>query len=145
MLQYSKFAMDCKGKFEKLSGQELLDYAKDVIDECFDLDPCNPVQSEGIKEDMDTLGSLCDKLSIVTVRMWHAQDDLYRFRRMTPEEWQEEFGDDPDKVRQILVRACELNLQRNQLTDEIDQLHSDSLAMDEEEKKKLVAKKHKQY
>lgn len=94
---------------------------------------------------MDTIGSLTDKLSIVTVRMWHAQDDLYRFRRMTPDEWAEEFGDDPDRVRHILKRACDLNLQRNQLMDEIDKLNVEQLSMTEEEKKKLYQPKWKNY
>lgn len=111
----------------------------------FASDPCNPVKSEGEREEMDTFGSLVDKLSIVTTRMWHAQDDLYRFRRMTDEEWEAEFGDDPMKVRKILTRACELNLQRNQLIDEIDKLNVEQLSMSDEDKEKLYQPKHKMY
>lgn len=111
----------------------------------FAIDPCNPVEEEGRKTEMDTFGSLVDKLAIVTTRMWHAQDDLYRFRRMSDEEWEAEFGDDPMKVRNILTRACELNLQRNQLIDEIDKLNVEQLSMDEEDKKKLYQPKHKLY
>lgn len=108
-------------------------------------DPCNPIKEEGEKRKMDTLGSLVDKLSIVTTRMWHAQDDLYRFRRMTDEEWETEFGNDPMKVRKILTRACELNLQRNQLIDEIDKLNVEQLSMSDDEKIKLFQPKHKMY
>lgn len=144
MLQYCKFA-DYVYAYDKLPDQDLLILAKKAIDECFDDDPCDPIELEGKREEMDTLGNLMDKLSIVTVRMWHAQDDLYRYRRMSKEEWQNEFKDDPDRVRHTLVRACELNLQRNQLMDEIDQMFRDVLEMDEEDRKKLVQRKHKAY
>lgn len=145
MLEYTKLAEACKDKIQNLSDEELVVFAKETIDECFVSDPCDIVPSEGRREEMDTLGNLVDKLAIVTVRMWHAQDDLYRYRRMSTEEWQAEFAGDPDRVRHTLVRACELNLQRNQLMDEIDKLHLESLSMDEEEKQKLSAPKHKQY
>lgn len=145
MLEYIKLAEACKDTIGSLSDDQLLVFAKEVIDECFVSDPCDIVPEEGKREEMDTLGNLVDKLAIVTVRMWHAQDDLYRYRRMSMEEWRDEFGDDPDRVRHTLVRACELNLQRNQLMDEIDKLHLESLSMDEEEKQKLSAPKHKQY
>lgn len=146
MLQYCEFADKVYG-FEKanFSDQEMLEFAKKAIDECFVNDPCDPVELEGKREEMDTFGNLMDKLAIVTVRMWHAQDDLYRYRRMSKDEWRNEFKDDPDRVRHTLVRACELNLQRNQLMDEIDQIFQDALTMNEEERAKLVQKKHKSY
>lgn len=145
MLAYSKLGDLCQNQLDQIPDKDLIDFAKAAIDQCFNDDPCDIVPNEGEREEMDTLGNLMDKLAIVTVRMWHAQDDLYRYRRMTKEEWRQEFGDRPDMVRHTLVRACELNLQRNQLMDEIDQLHKDSLVMNEEDRKKLVAKKHKQY
>ena len=116
-----------------------------LLSKYFSDDPCDPVEEEGKREEMDTVGSLYDKLAIVTTRMWHAQDDLYRYRRLSSEEWQEEFGDDPEKVRNALVRACELNLQRNCLIDEIDCLLASMFEMDPEERKKLYQPKHKMY
>lgn len=111
----------------------------------FSDDPCDPLEEEGKREEMDTVGSLYDKLAIVTTRMWHAQDDLYRYRRMGSKEWAKEFGDNPDHVRKTLVRACELNLQRNQLIDEIDSLLARMFEMDPEERRKLYQPKHKMY
>lgn len=145
MLAYSRLAEICKDKIDQIPPEELLNFAKDAIDQCFSDDPCDIVLEEGKREDMDTLGNLVDKLAIVTTRMWHAQDDLYRYRRMTKDEWREEFKDDPDRVRHTLVRACELNLQRNQLMDEIDQLVSSMATMSDEERAKLVQRKHKMY
>lgn len=118
---------------------------RNLLDHYFYNDPCDPIKSEGKKEEMDTFGNLVDKLSIVTVRMWHAQDDLYRYRRMTNEEWDEEFKDDSLKVKHTLTRACDLNLQRNQLMEEIDKLFTEALSMDEEERKKLLRPQHKNY
>lgn len=116
-----------------------------LLSKYFSDDPCDPVEEEGKREEMDTVGSLYDKLAIVTTRMWHAQDDLYRYRRLSSEEWQEEFGEDPEKVRNTLVRACDLNLQRNQLIDEIDCLLASMFEMDPEERRKLYQPKHKMY
>jgi hypothetical protein len=116
-----------------------------LLKKFFSDDPCDPIEAEGKREEMDTPGALFDKLAIVTTRMWHAQDDLYRFRRMGSEEWTKEFGEDPDKVRKILSRACELNLQRNQIMDEIDNLMVNMLNMSVEERKKLYQPKHKMY
>lgn len=145
MLKYSEFANFCNGKFSHLTNDELASFAKNVIDHYFSDDPCDNVEVEGKKDNMDTLGNLVDKLAIVTTRMWHAQDELYRYRKMNSVEWVSEFHKDPDKVRHSLARACDLNLQRNQLMDEIDQLFVKSLEMDPEERKKLIVKKHKQY
>ena len=142
MLRYSDFAtyiegIDLEGD---VSSQFYL-----ALQMLFVTDPCEPVENEGKREKMDTLGSLIDKLSIVTTRMWHAQDELYRFRKMTKAEWAKEFGNDPDRVRAILKRACDLNLQRNQLMDAIDKLNVEQLEMSEEERKKLYQPKHKLY
>lgn len=116
-----------------------------LLKKYFSDDPCDYVEVEGKREEMDTIGSLYDKLAIVTTRMWHAQDDLYRFRRMSADEWKEEFVEDPDRVRVILVRACELNLQRNNLIDEIDHLLAQMFEMSSEERKKYYQPKHKMY
>lgn len=145
MLQIVKLAENLQSGTSKWHLDADKHQFREMLDFFFYDDPCNPIESEGKKEKMDTFGALVDKLAIVTTRMWHAQDDLYRYRRMTDEEWEEEFGDDPKKVRNTLVRACELNLQRNQLMDEIDKLFTQALTMDEEERKKLFQPKHKMY
>ena len=143
MLQISELAKWLK-KPERASEIDNKTFAM-LLKKYFSGDPCDPIEIEGKREEMDTVGSLYDKLAIVTTRMWHAQDDLYRFRRMSAGEWKEEFGEDPDKVRAVLVRACELNLQRNQLIDEIDCLLVRMFEMSPEERKKLYQPKYKMY
>lgn len=143
MLQIVRLAEWLK-KPERAKGIDQATFAV-LLSKYFSDDPCDPIEEEGKREEMDTVGSLYDKLAIVTTRMWHAQDDLYRYRRMSSEEWHEEFKDDLDKVRTTLVRACELNLQRNTLIDEIDSLLASMFEMDSEERKKLYQPKHKMY
>ncbi|KKL69705.1 hypothetical protein LCGC14_2112220, partial [marine sediment metagenome] len=40
----------------------------------------------------DTLGSLIDKLVTVDMKMWYAQESLYKIRKMTYEEFIEEYS-----------------------------------------------------
>lgn len=71
----------------------------------------------------DTVGTLVDKLFTVDTKMWNGQEELYKIRRMTYEEFEKEFIRDENKSRrlfEILQRACDLNVQRNQLVNEID-------------------------
>ena len=107
-------------------------------------DPLTPVPEEGRREMADTIGSLCDKLSIVTTRMWHAQDTLYEIRRMSKEQFIQRYGERPDEVYDILKRATDMNIQRNQLMDEIDLFMKDAVTgkipLDQ-----LTALKHKMY
>jgi len=72
----------------------------------------------------DTLGSLVDKLQTVDLKMWNNQELLYKIRRMTFEEYKKEYFDDEEgakKLWECLKKACDLNVQRNQLIDEIDE------------------------
>lgn len=59
---------------------------------------------------METVGSLIDKLSIVNLKLWH----------------QEEVAQDPEADDQIVAaakrRISVLNLQRNALIQEVDEL-----------------------
>jgi hypothetical protein len=98
----------------------------------------------------DTPGSLMDKLSIVNLKMWWNQEILYKIRRMTKEEFADEYSDDIDEVRRIVGICCDMNVLRTQLVDEIN----DRLAMIGEaagisqamlNKLRLVAPSHKTY
>lgn len=72
----------------------------------------------------DTVGTLVDKLFTTDTKMWNGQEELYKIRRMTFDQYKDEyFKDDEAAVRlwECLKKACDLNVQRNQLINEIDQ------------------------
>jgi hypothetical protein len=72
----------------------------------------------------DTLGGLVDKLCTIDLKMWNNQELLYEIRRISFEEYKEKYFDCEDGARtlwEILSRACDLNVQRNQLIDEVDE------------------------
>ena len=71
----------------------------------------------------DTLGSIIDKMITVDLKMWHNQELLYKIRRMTFEEYKQEYFLSEDgalKLWKSLKKACDLNVQRNQLINEVD-------------------------
>lgn len=71
----------------------------------------------------DTLGGIIDKLITIDMKMWDNQELLYEIRRMTFDEYKEKFFNNEDgskKLWDILKRACDLNVQRNQLINEVD-------------------------
>lgn len=72
----------------------------------------------------DTVGTLIDKLFTTDTKMWNGQEELYKIRRMTFEQYKEEYFKDDEaavKLWECLKKACDLNVQRNQLINEIDQ------------------------
>jgi len=72
----------------------------------------------------DTLGSLIDKLITIDMKMWTNQELLYKIRRMTYEEYKSEYFESENGAKDLwecLKKACDLNVQRNQLIDEVDQ------------------------
>ena len=78
----------------------------------------------------DTLGSLIDKLTTVDLKMWNNQELLYEIRRMSFEEYKAKYFDTEDgaqKLWESLKRACDLNVQRNQLIDEVAGMYSGSV------------------
>jgi hypothetical protein len=71
----------------------------------------------------DTLGMLCDKLNVVSLKMWWAQENLYKIRKQSFEEFDAEFiksDDGPKLLWEYFKQACDLNIMRNQIIDEID-------------------------
>lgn len=100
----------------------------------------------------DTLGSLVDKLFTVDMKMWNNQELLYDIRRMTFDEFKERYFSNPEGAEKLwdgLKKACDLNVQRNQLIDEIDQkvveIVQASKADNSEEMDKFVQRKYKTY
>ena len=72
----------------------------------------------------DTLGNVIDKLVTVDMKMWNNQELLYEIRRMTYEEYKNKYFDSEngaDELWRILKKACDLNVQRNQLINEVDE------------------------
>ena len=72
----------------------------------------------------ETLGSLCDKLSTIGNKMFMAQEEFYLVRKMTFEEFKKTYGDTDEgllKLYTCFKKACDLNLQRQKIIQEIDQ------------------------
>ena len=69
---------------------------------------------------METLGSLTDKLCIVNLKLWHCQEELGTVRLMTDAEFQKKYKH--EQIKALMDKAFSLNLQRNALVEEIDQL-----------------------
>jgi hypothetical protein len=72
----------------------------------------------------DTLGSLIDKLFTVDTKMWNNQEEIYKIRKMDFEQYKREYFSDEAGAQRLwesLKKATDLNVQRNQLVDEIDQ------------------------
>jgi hypothetical protein len=72
---------------------------------------------------MDTLGNVIDKLITVDMKLWNNQELLYKIRRMSFDQFREEYINSDEKIHVLwisLQKTCDLNVQRNQLIDEID-------------------------
>ena len=72
---------------------------------------------------MDTVGSLVDKLTTVDLKMFNTQEKLYDIRRNTFESFKEKYMTE-EGMRDLydyFVKVSDLNLQRNNYMDEIDQ------------------------
>lgn len=72
----------------------------------------------------DTFGSLIDKLFTVDMKMWNNQEFLYKIRNMTFDQYKEKYFADENGAQElwvILKKCCDLNVQRNNLIDEIDE------------------------
>jgi hypothetical protein len=100
----------------------------------------------------DTLGGLIDKLITIDMKMWDNQDVLYEIRRMTFEEFKNKYWKDEDgaeKLWAILKKACDLNVQRNQLIDEVDEkvveIAKAASSGEELDAGKFIQRKHKTY
>lgn len=100
----------------------------------------------------DTLGGLIDKLLTIDLKMWNNQELLYKIRKMSFDEYKDEYFDSEEGAKNLwecLKKACDLNVQRNQLIDEIDEkvIEMQKAAVDGKDLDdgKFVQRKHKTY
>jgi hypothetical protein len=100
----------------------------------------------------DTLGGLIDKLNTADLKMWNNQEILYEIRRMSFEEYKEKYFSSEQGAEllwSVLKKACDMNVQRNQLIDEIDEMIIEMidarLSGGNLDNGKYVQRKHKTY
>ena len=98
----------------------------------------------------DTFGSLIDKLFTVDMKMWNNQEFLYEIRKMSFEEYKIKYFDNENGAKDlwvILKKCCDLNVQRNNLIDEIDEKLIEIVKTKKEdiESKDFIQKSHKTY
>jgi hypothetical protein len=100
----------------------------------------------------DTLGNIIDKLTTVDLKMWNNQELLYEIRKMTFEEYKEKYfisENGAEKLWGILKKATDLNVQRNQLINEVDEkiieIINAKLSGEELDNGKFLQRAHKTY
>jgi predicted RNA-binding protein with PUA domain len=100
----------------------------------------------------DTLGNLIDKLTTVDLKMWNNQELLYEIRRMSFDDYKDKYfrGEEGAKLLwESIKKACDLNVQRNQLINEIDlkiiEIIEAKLSGEELDNGKFIQRSHKTY
>ena len=100
----------------------------------------------------DTLGTLIDKLTTVDLKMWNNQEILYEIRRMSFDEYKKKYFDDEEGAELLwktLKKATDLNVQRNQLINEVDEklieIVRAALNGEELDNGKFLQRSHKTY
>ena len=97
----------------------------------------------------DTIGGLIDKLITVDTKMWVNQEFLYEIRRMTFEEFKQKYFSDAgqEDLWDMLKKACDLNNQRSDLIDEIDEtiVELAKMSASGNDVSSFMCRKHKTY
>ena len=100
----------------------------------------------------DTLGGLIDKLITIDMQMWDNQEFLYEVRRTSFEEFKEKYTSTEEKQEALfdsIKKCCDLNVQRNQLIDEVDEkiieLVKSATSGEDLDSGKHIQRKHKTY
>ena len=101
---------------------------------------------------MDTLGGLIDKLITIDMKMWNNQEFLYEVRRMGFDQFKEKYTkteQDQLDLFESIKQCCDLNVQRNQLIDEVDEkiveIVKASTNGEDLDDGKFIQRKHKTY
>jgi len=125
-----------------LLGDDGLDaFIKRVLDGCYQVGRLECIPAED-PNDMDTIGSLIDKLTTVNLKMWHNQEVLYEIRRMSAQEFKDRYEDGLNDLHATIKRCCDLNVQRSKLVDAIDKLAAE---ISRGEREAEVFEQHKTY
>jgi hypothetical protein len=100
----------------------------------------------------DTFGGIIDKLITADLKMWNNQELLYEIRKMTFDEYKNKYFSNEkgaEKLWKTLKKATDLNIQRNELIDELDerliQLLIDTRNGKNLDNGKNIQRKHKTY
>jgi hypothetical protein len=100
----------------------------------------------------DTLGTLIDKLTTVDLKMWNNQEILYKIRKMSFEEYKEKYFLNEEGAMELwntLKKATDLNVQRNQLINEVDEkvieIVNAKLSGEDLDNGKFLQRSHKTY
>lgn len=101
---------------------------------------------------MDSIGSAIDKLYTCDMKLWQSQDEIYKIRKMTFEEYKEAFFATEEgalKLWEMLKKSTDLNNQRAVLIDEIDtklvEMIQAAQAGENLDSGKFIQRKHKNY
>jgi len=99
---------------------------------------------------MDTIGGLIDKLITVDMKTWYAQEDFYKIRKMSYDEFRNIYFNEKGmkELWEQFQTGIDLNLQRNVIIDELDQTLHEMMKAVKEGKQvegKFIQKKHKTY
>ena len=100
----------------------------------------------------DTLGGLIDKLITIDMKMWNNQEFLYKVRKMDFKEFEKTFASSSDTKLSLfnsIKKCCDINMQRNQLIDEIDEkiitMFNELKSGKDLDAGKFLQRKHKTY
>ena len=100
----------------------------------------------------DTLGGLIDKLITIDMKMWNNQEFLYKARKMDFKEFEKTFASSSDTKLSLfnsIKKCCDINMQRNQLIDEIDEkiitMFNELKSGKDLDAGKFLQRKHKTY
>lgn len=100
----------------------------------------------------DTVGGIIDKLITIDMKMWDNQEILYEIRRMNFEEYKSKYFSSEEGALTLwncLKKACDLNVQRNQLIDEVDEKIIEMIltakSNNDLDTGKFIQRKHKTY
>jgi predicted RNA-binding protein with PUA domain len=100
----------------------------------------------------DTFGGLVDKLTTVDLKMWNNQEIFYAIRKMSFDEFKNKYFKSEDGAKELwqtFQKAIDLNIQRNELIDELDEklidMINSAIAGEELDNGKYIQRKHKTY
>jgi hypothetical protein len=100
----------------------------------------------------DTIGSLVDKLITADLKMWNNQEIYYEIRHMDFAEFKQRYlseEKDQEDIFNCFKKVADLNVQRNNIIDEIDEkiveIIKDGVSGKDIDLEGYIQKKHKSY